>query len=713
MNGAVPSLFLDWPRFRRARHRSFRLGATGLATAAMVLQGCTSEPEIITVPTLSDATPDTLIVGSATAVLTLMGRDFASSARAQWNGTDLPTTAGSATRLKATVDGNLLTTPGEAQVTVFNPGVGGGTSQPILVTVAYDAPVLQSISPATVYAGSPDVTLTLQGSGFAAETEVYLNNSVRPPVISVSPAEMRVLVHAEYLWDGGQIQVKAWNPQPGGGHSDIRLLTVANPVPGLASITPNTASADTTSIVTAVIGSGFTGATTLTVGGYVVHPEFISPTELRLQLNPGFFPTGQLPIVAVNPAPGGGASAPIWFTVGYGKPRIKGAIPSTAVVGSPSVLVTLSGTHFSPGSSVKWNGSLRGSSRLDDSTLRFTIFASDLIQAMTGTVEVTTPVGTSAPLYFPVVPAVAGTPQETSVAQRFEHIVYDPLRGRIWGSIPADAATRPNTIVAVDPFAGEITDVIALPGDPGRVAISSDAHYLYVALRSTPAVARIDLTTGAKDLEFGLGTDAIGRPFYAGDIEVPAGMPETVVATLRRTAEWDYLGALAYDNGIPRGTIDLNGYFVSRLTAGPSPTRFYGFTARAEPFRVPRFTLEPTGLRHDDEYYSVNGEIDGDIAFGGGLLYITNGTQLDPERMVTLGSFNVSGPVCPDAPHGKVYYHAGGEIHVFHYLTRAALGHFAVAGGTASTSLARWGSDGLALVTASSLVLVRSNLIGN
>jgi hypothetical protein len=224
-------------------------------------------------------------------------------------------------------------------------------------------------------------------------------------------------------------------------------------------------------------------------------------------------------------------------------------------------------------------------------------------------------------------------------------------------------------------------------------------------------MARIDLVSGTKDLEFGLGEDAVGQATWAVDIEVPAGLPETVIATVRSNTLY-YLGVLAYDNGVARGTFDLNGGWVDRIVAGPSPTRFYGFTAHAEPFRVPRFNLEALGLRHDDEYYGVNGEIEADIAFDGGVLYLTNGTQLDPERMVTYGSFPANGPVATDAVHGKVYYHSGGQIRVFHYLTRVSLGSFAVAGGAPSTALVRWGSNGLALVTADSLVLVRSDLIG-
>jgi len=150
----------------------------------------------------------------------------------------------------------------------------------------------------------------------------------------------------------------------------------------------------------------------------------------------------------------------------------------------------------------------------------------------------------------------------------------------------------------------------------------------------------------------------------------------------------------------------------NRLTRGPTPDRFYGFLNNNSLFPLVPLTVSPDGVRAGAETDGLIQRFFAEIAYGAGMLYASTGEQIDPVRLTRLGMFGVTGPVCPDPPSGKVYYHSNGEILVFHYITRTLLARFAVAGGVASTELVRWGSNGLALVTADALVLVRSPLIG-
>ena len=113
----------------------------------------------------------------------------------------------------------LLAASGSAEVSVVNPPPEGGTSGTVPVFVGFAVPVLESLSPAQVFAGGKEFTLSLRGRGFAPASEVYLNNSVRPPITSVGPTELKVLIASEYIADGTVIQVHVENPQPGGGLS--------------------------------------------------------------------------------------------------------------------------------------------------------------------------------------------------------------------------------------------------------------------------------------------------------------------------------------------------------------------------------------------------------------------------------------------------------------------------------------------------------------
>jgi hypothetical protein len=79
-------------------------------------------------PTLSSLSPASVLVGSGTFALTVNGSGFLASSTVHWNGAALPTTYVSATQLSAQVPASDVASIGSANITVVNPGPGGGTS---------------------------------------------------------------------------------------------------------------------------------------------------------------------------------------------------------------------------------------------------------------------------------------------------------------------------------------------------------------------------------------------------------------------------------------------------------------------------------------------------------------------------------------------------------------------------------------------------------
>jgi hypothetical protein len=693
-----------------------RAGAIHTATVTTLVAAAaacgSSEPTTNPVPELYSVAPDTLPLGGADEVISLTGKSFVRGSVVRWGGTDLPTTFSSSTVLTATVGAPLLVASGSAVVSVVNPPPEGGTSGTVPVFVGFAVPALESLSPAQVFAGGQEFTLSLRGRGFASASEVYLNNSVRPPITSVGPTELKVRIASEYIADGTVIQVHVENPQPGGGASQSLGLTALFPVPRLTSLTPDTASTDTDTLTVTATGSGFFGRTGLRFNNGIVTPAGGDSTHLRFLLTRHELQlAGALPVFAINPGPGGGVSDTLRFNVHLGRPRITGVSPSAGTAGGGSLVVTLIGVNFAPDSRVEWNGSARLATVVDVNTIRFTASPADLGTEGTASIVVIGSNGTSSPILFPVLPS-SGAPLEVTVGQQLAYAVYDSVRGLIWGSVPAAAPTRANSIVGIDPVAGTITRTIPLPGDPGRLAISDDGRYLYAAFRGRPAVGRIDLATNTEDLEFPLGIGEGGVALYADDLVVPSDAPQTVVVARRGTTAVDGAGVAVFDNGVARAVNTFLTQRPNRLTRGPTPDRFYGFLNNNSLFPLVPLTVSPDGVRAGPEADGPFQRFFAEIEFGAGLLFASTGEQVDPERLIRLGMFGVSGPVRPDPPSAKVYYHSNGEVLVFHYLTRTLLARFAVAGGVASTELVRWGSHGLALVTADALVLVRSPLIG-
>ncbi len=119
------------------------------------------------------STPST----SCDFTLTVNGQGFVTKTVVQWNGTSLKTTptldaAGNISNETAVVPAALIAKPGIATIITLNPASGAGNnglSNPIAFIInppPNPMPVLTSIAPQTKPPGSPDFTLTLNGSNF-------------------------------------------------------------------------------------------------------------------------------------------------------------------------------------------------------------------------------------------------------------------------------------------------------------------------------------------------------------------------------------------------------------------------------------------------------------------------------------------------------------------------------------------------------------------
>jgi hypothetical protein len=88
------------------------------------------------VPTISALGPNTAVAGDPALTLIVTGTNFVNGAVVRWNGADRTTTYVSSTRLQASIPATDLASAGTANVTVFNPAPGGGTSNSLSFTIA-------------------------------------------------------------------------------------------------------------------------------------------------------------------------------------------------------------------------------------------------------------------------------------------------------------------------------------------------------------------------------------------------------------------------------------------------------------------------------------------------------------------------------------------------------------------------------------------------
>ena len=92
--------------------------------------------------------------------------------------------------------------------------------------------------------------------------------------------------------------------------------TQSNPTPGISSLSPSSAVAGADAQTLTVNGSGFITGSAVTYNGAAQTATYVSASELTIQLSAADQVTaGSYPVAVTNPAPGGGASTSVDFTV--------------------------------------------------------------------------------------------------------------------------------------------------------------------------------------------------------------------------------------------------------------------------------------------------------------------------------------------------------------------------------------------------------------
>ncbi|HEU4562987.1 MAG TPA: IPT/TIG domain-containing protein [Longimicrobium sp.] len=327
------------------------------------------------VPALSSISPATVLAGSA-ATVAVTGTGFLPQTEVRVGGTPRPTVYVSPTTLQVTLSAADLMVPAAVALTAVNPAPGGGGSNVAVVEVTNPAPVLSSLSPGTVLAGSGSTTLTLTGTGFVAQTQVRVRGSIRPRT-TVSPTTLQVELEAADLDVAAPVEVTVSNPAPGGGSSEVRTVAVVNPVPAVTQLSPAVGLLEGTATVT-VVGTGFRPQSNVFSGAAALPTAYQSPTALVVTL-----PTEQLRVAGTislqvrTPAPGGGSSNTVQFEVRAPVPEITSVSPTVFMIEATDRELVVNGRGFAA-NSVVYLGTPRPTRYVSPTRLVATLTEKDL-----------------------------------------------------------------------------------------------------------------------------------------------------------------------------------------------------------------------------------------------------------------------------------------------------------------------------------------------
>ena len=344
------------------------------------------------VPTITSLNPAAVGAGGQAFTLTVNGTGFVPGSVVQVNGENRQTTVVSATQLTAQITAEDIAVSGSVAIRVFNPAPGGGTSNQVEFTVINPVPTITSLHPNVVAEGSGAFVLAVNGTNFVFGAQILINNV--PRITSFSPTQLTTTIQASEVVTPTTLNVQVVNPLPGGGTSNTVTLEVRrrNPIPRVASISPETVPASGPGFVLIVTGSGFVQGSVAKVNGQDRQTDFVSDTSLAVQIPASDIATGgTLAITVFNASPGGGMSNPATLMVNNPAPRITSISPDAAAAGSPAFTLIINGSGFVTTSVVRFAGNDLPTSFVTSSQLSAVVPASSLAGAATVPVTVFNP----------------------------------------------------------------------------------------------------------------------------------------------------------------------------------------------------------------------------------------------------------------------------------------------------------------------------------
>jgi hypothetical protein len=405
--------------------------------------------------------------------------------------------------------------------------------------------------------------------------------------------------------------------------------------------------------------------------------------------------------------------------------------PEAAQAGA-DVTVTITGTNFTPHSLACWNCDpnqpvTNATHYVSSTQLTVTIPASVLQTLQPLPISVYDPDSkllSSNSLTFTVSPATSGSTKVTAMNLAGLDIAWDAKSALLYVGTAEDDAAYPDSIVAIDPSSGRVSMSQTVNPNPFHLSVSAGGQYLYVGFASAMTMTQLQLPGLDSPNSWPLISPGLGGDFYVGDLKAAPVNPHTTAVAL-------YIDP--YD--LPGTEVAAGGVVIyDDATERPHSAPYIDFSVPSPPAYnvlawgasdsilaaaqndnydlLPFYTLavNASGPSLTGEYPSFNimdAEIHSD--FGTGLIYSDDGKVADPVTGTIVGSYPANGLVAPDSSLGRVFIF--GQTSSQSQSNNYTIGSFDQKNFTAvsyitvdnivglPTTLVRWGTSGLALIT--------------
>jgi hypothetical protein len=410
------------------------------------------------------------------------------------------------------------------------------------------------------------------------------------------------------------------------------------------------------------------------------------------------------------------SSVPSDFNTGTELPVAPGLTsisPQSAAAGSAVTTLTVSGNNFDSGATVTWSGAALQTTLVSSTRLQATIPAADLASAGTSIVSVS---DTSSSLSafnseaFTIVPASSGTTNLSAINLASLDLAWDAKDARlilpVWSADPQ----YPNSILAIDPSSGSITNSVSAPSDPDLVRVTDDDSTIYLGFRTIGSVSTLGLPSLTAGYSWSLGANYDG-PYYAYDLQPAPGAPQTVALAFGTNGVEppETNGMTIYDSGVARSVSTSRNIGFQNIQWNATDTTLYATDNASELYD---YAVNSSGLTQQSHQIITSGTTTlGKVHFdaGTGYLYDDDGDVIDPASYTIIGSVNASGLAIPDSSLNRIFVlgQLSSQTGTSNYTIQAfneqnyGLVHSLTLNALVGTPVAfvRWGTNGLALVT--------------
>lgn len=310
---------------------------SGSTTVTVALNGGSAASQVdvaLPPPTVSSFTPTS---GQPGTSVTVTGTNFVNVQTVRFNGVLADTfTVTNSTTLTALVPPTATTGP--IAVTTL---AGTGTSATTFTVIP--APTIASLQPATLTmvngtAGTVTVTLSAVQTTATSVTLASSNTPIAtvPGTVSVPATQLSAPITVTAVAIGQADITASLN-----GTSASSTITVVNPLPSITMLSPTSAPSGSPMTTLTVTGQQFVSGAIVTFGTSALATTVVSATQLTATIPAALLTTkGTVPVRVDNPAPGGGVSNTLPFTIVNGAPILAAISNQTVPLGTTLTFTT-------------------------------------------------------------------------------------------------------------------------------------------------------------------------------------------------------------------------------------------------------------------------------------------------------------------------------------------------------------------------------------